>query len=134
MPTDDPTLNCGFGAPGAETFVYVGCYQARYKDIVFVWWNDGSTEAQRKFLVAHEFSHWRQWNDHFAVMNAASRQGFFTDSQAWRDAVESDASCRVLSWGGYSADVVSSSSTPCTTDGWYEGWLVDAGVALGVQL
>ncbi|ROR96499.1 hypothetical protein EDD28_1084 [Salana multivorans] len=132
--TDDPTLNCGFGYANSDTFVHAGCYQTNHRDIVFVWWNEDSTFAQREFLVAHEYSHWYQWHEHFDVMNAARLQGFFTDSQAWRDAMESDATCRVLSWGGYDATVAAESSTPCTTDGWYEGWLIDAAVALGVQL
>ncbi|TGO04490.1 M78 family metallopeptidase domain-containing protein [Serinibacter arcticus] len=129
IPTDDPTLNCGL-TDGNIT--YAGCYQDQHRMVVFVWWNADSSEAERTFLVAHEFSHWVQWDRYFDVIYAAAQQGF-NGTPDWRGLLESDASCRVLSWGGYDESVVASSSTPCTTEGWYEGWFLDRARAIGVQ-
>ncbi|GMA30880.1 hypothetical protein [Litorihabitans aurantiacus] len=132
IPTDDPSLNCGLNHPDAGTWTVAGCYSTSHRDVIFVWWNSDSVRSERAFLVAHEYSHWIQWNNHFDVMHAASQQGF-NENPAWYEATESDASCRLLSWGGYDEAIVANSSSPCTTDGWYEGWLEDAGRSLGIQ-
>jgi hypothetical protein len=134
--TDDPAYNCGM-VHVEEHSAYedgvAGCFHPSYPRTLFVWWADGADPATKEFLLAHELSHMIQWWHDFDVVQSAVDSGFADDDE-WQRAVETDASCRVLSWGGYSRDAADRSSSPCDTDEWSEGWLAERAVERGVVL
>lgn len=132
--TDDPALNCGMKDDGHPAGTRVGgCYDTSRKDTLFLWWGKNTKPSMRIFVLAHEYSHYLQWHEHFDVRYPAQQQGFEANP-AWTEAVETDATCRVLSWGGYSPSVANESSAPCTVQGWTEDWLRERALALGVSL
>ncbi|WP_435738798.1 hypothetical protein V5D56_09665 [Cellulosimicrobium sp. PMB13] len=134
--TDDPTYNCGMvhvEEHDAWANGVAGCFHPSYPWTLFVWWAEGADPATKEFLLAHELSHMIQWWHDFDVVQSAVDSGFAEDEE-WQRAVETDASCRVLSWGGYSRDAADRSSSPCDTDEWSEGWLAERAADRGVVL
>lgn len=132
--TDDPEFNCGYADVDSEVVgAFGGCFTPRYPRTLFVYWESDTVPAQRQFLVAHEYSHLIQWWDKFDLMYSGAEDPDI-DEDAWTAAVESDASCRVLSWGGYAEWVADGSSAPCTATDWDEDWLRGEAVRLGVEI
>jgi len=135
--TDSPEYNCGVKnlkenamAQGAVA----GCYNPQYGKTVFVYWSPvGTSEATREFVLAHEYSHFLQWWNSYDTMRSIQLEGYGENVDAVA-AVEADASCRVLSWGGYSKEVADSSSSPCTVTDWKEGWLTERTKQLGITI
>lgn len=134
--TDDPTLNCGM-AHVAEHDAYAtgsaGCFQPAHPTVLFVWWGEDSDPATKQVLLAHELSHMLQWWHEFDLVQSAVDSGFAEDEE-WTHALETDATCRVLSWGGYSEAAADRTSSPCDTDDWSPTWLADRAADLGVVL
>lgn len=134
--TDDPTLNCGM-AHVAEHDAYAtgsaGCFQPAHPTVLFVWWGEDSDPATKQVLLAHELSHMLQWRHEFDLVQSAVDSGFAEDEE-WQHALETDATCRVLSWGGYSEAAADRTSSPCDTDDWSSTWLADRAADLGVVL
>jgi hypothetical protein len=134
--TDDPTLNCGMEHV-AEHDAYAtgsaGCFQPSHPTVLFVWWGEDSDPATKQVLLAHELSHMLQWWHEFDLMQSAVDSGLAEDEE-WQHAVETDATCRVLSWGGYSEAAADRTSSPCDTDDWSPTWLADRATDLGVAL
>ncbi|WP_353707818.1 hypothetical protein ABRQ22_19010 [Cellulosimicrobium sp. ES-005] len=134
--TDDPTLNCGM-AHVAEHDAYAtgsaGCFQPSHPTVLFVWWGEDSDPATKQVLLAHELSHMLQWWHEFDLMQSAVDSGFAEDEE-WTHALETDATCRVLSWGGYSEAAADRTSSPCDTEDWSPAWLADRAADLGVVL
>lgn len=133
--TDDPGLNCGMtwvewndARDGAA-----GCFDPSYPRTIFLWWSDAADPATKEFVAAHELSHLIQWWHQFDVMQSATDAGLGADER-WTTAVETDATCRVLSWGGYSQEAADRSSSPCTADDWSPSWLAEQADALGVTV
>jgi hypothetical protein len=127
--TTDPKYNCGW-KPGND---FGGCYNATYGRTIFLWWSPNSTDTMKEFMLAHEYSHYIQWYSNFDTMYSATEQGYTTHAD-FVHAVESDASCRVLSWGGYDKSVADASSAPCDVQGWHEGWLTEQAKNMGVNI
>lgn len=125
--TDDSIYNCGWKSDNA----YGGCYNPDYKDVIFLWWNDYASEADKAFLAAHELSHYLQWKNKFDLMYSAFSDPL-VDYDVWYNTVETDATCRVLSWGGYDKRVANYSSSPCEINDWHDTWLEDQAADLGV--
>ncbi|MFJ4231883.1 hypothetical protein [Cellulosimicrobium cellulans] len=134
--TDDPTLNCGMEHV-AEHDAYAtgsaGCFQPAHPTVLFVWWGEDSDPATKQVLLAHELSHLLQWWHEFDLLQSAVDSGFAEDEE-WTHALETDATCRVLSWGGYSEAAADRTSSPCDTDDWSPTWLADRAADLGVVL
>ncbi|MFB8230572.1 hypothetical protein [Cellulosimicrobium sp. NPDC055967] len=134
--TDDPALNCGM-AHVAEHDAYAtgsaGCFQPAHPTVLFVWWGEDSDPATKQVLLAHELSHMLQWWHEFDLLQSAVDSGFAEDEE-WTHALETDATCRVLSWGGYSEAAADRTSSPCDTDDWSPTWLADRAADLGVVL
>ncbi|MGN6240578.1 MAG: hypothetical protein ACTHNI_12665 [Cellulosimicrobium cellulans] len=134
--TDDPTLNCGMEHV-AEHDAYAtgsaGCFQPAHPTVLFVWWGEDSDPATKQVLLAHELSHMLQWWHEFDLLQSAVDSGFAEDEE-WTHALETDATCRVLSWGGYSEAAADRTSSPCDTDDWSPTWLADRAIDLGVVL
>ena len=82
-------------------------------------------------MLAHELSHMLQWWHEFDLLQSAVDSGLAEDEE-WQHAVETDATCRVLSWGGYSETAADRTSSPCDTDDWSPAWLAERAAALGV--
>lgn len=133
--TDDPALNCGFAYPDSAEFDIAGCYWHDYGKTIFLSWDAAGypNDAMRELVLAHEYSHFLQSWSHYDVVTSAYDQGFGSDPE-WTSVVESDATCRVLSWGGYSEEAAERSASPCRASDWDEGWLERQAIALGVVL
>ncbi|MBD7979933.1 hypothetical protein [Oerskovia merdavium] len=134
--TDDGAYNCGMEwiveRDMRETGV-AGCYDPDYPTTLFMYWGPEASAAAKEFVLAHELSHLMQWWHRFDVVQSAGEAGL-RDDEDWKDVVESDATCRVLSWGGYSQEVADSSSSPCTAPDWSEDWLAEQAAARGVTI
>lgn len=134
--TDDVTYNCGMSVIESAvdpTTAVGGCYNPDYPRTVFIYWGPNATQPWKDFILAHELSHLMQWWHKFDVSYSARVSGF-AETPEWKTAVEVDASCRVLSWGGYSYEVAAQSSSPCTTDVWSEDWLGQRAAELGITV
>lgn len=132
--TDDPTLNCGMAhveEHDAYEGGYAGCFQPAHPTVLFVWWDDDAVPAAKQILLAHELSHMIQWWHEFDLLQSAYDAGLGEDEE-WEHALETDATCRVLSWGGYSEAAADRTSSPCDTDDWSPTWLADRAADLGV--
>ncbi|KRC37752.1 hypothetical protein [Oerskovia sp. Root22] len=134
--TDDSTYNCGMDwiveRDMRESGV-AGCYDPDYPTTLFMYWGPEASAAAKEFVLAHELSHLMQWWHRFDVVQSAGDAGL-RDDEDWKTVVESDATCRVLSWGGYSQEVADSSSSPCTAPDWSEDWLAEQAAARGVTI
>lgn len=132
--TDDPGLNCGM-AHVAEHDAWdtgaAGCFQPAHPTVLFVWWGDDADARTKQLVLAHELSHMLQWWHEFDLLQSAVDSGLAEDEE-WQHAVETDATCRVLSWGGYSETAADRTSSPCDTDDWSPAWLAERAAALGV--
>jgi hypothetical protein len=123
--------NCGYAGGGADgSLVAGGCYDSRYPDWLFLAWDRGLSAQFVWPIFVHEAMHWYQWEHYLPLFEVASRLGISDD--AYRDQLESDASCRAVYEHGIPRSAYDNSSAPCDVDGWYEGWLVDQLAALGV--
>lgn len=125
--TNDSTYNCGWRVE----YNFAGCYNPKYKETIFLWWDDKTTESDREFLAAHELSHYIQWHYQFDLLYSALDDEDI-DYATWTKVVETDATCRVLSWGGYDETVAKNSSSPCDTNEWTPSWLEDEATELGI--
>lgn len=125
--TPDTGYNCGWKPENVSG----GCYNPKYGKTLFLWWQADAEPEYKEFVLAHELSHYYQWEYEFDLMQSASSQGF-NSSEAWILAVETDATCRVLSWGGYDEAIADRSSSPCSIDNWQEQWLNEQALALGI--
>ncbi|QJW37532.1 hypothetical protein [Cellulosimicrobium protaetiae] len=134
--TDDPELNCGMKHV-AEHDAYAtgsaGCFQPAHPTVLFVWWGEDADPATNQVLLAHELSHMLQWWHEFDLLQSAVDSGLAEDEE-WQHALETDATCRVLSWGGYSEAAADRMSSPCDTDDWSPTWLAERATDLGVVL
>jgi hypothetical protein len=134
--TDDPSLNCGMAhveEHDAYEGGYAGCFQPAHPKLLFVWWDEDADPAAKQILLAHELSHMIQWWHEFDLLQSAFDSGLSEDED-WERALETDATCRVLSWGGYSEAAADRTSSPCDTDDWSPTWLADRAADLGVVL
>lgn len=134
--TDDVAYNCGM--QWIVKYGYVdsgaaGCFNPAYPRVLFMYWAPSATPELKEFVLAHELSHLIQWWQKFDIVYSAEEAGIGTGEE-WKTAVETDATCRVLSWGGYSREVAEHSSSPCTTDAWSEDWLAQQAADLGVTI
>ena len=130
---DAGTDNCGYTAVGDDPFSYSagGCYDSRFRNWLFLAWERGGEELVWPVFV-HEAMHWYQYQHYYPLFLSAGRAGVAHD--AYRGAVESDASCRAVVVYGIDPAEYEGSSSPCDVDGWYEGWLRDAIAAHGVRV
>lgn len=125
--TNDPEYNCAW----KDDYDYAGCYYSDYTETIFLWWNRNASEDGREFIAAHELSHYLQWHYKFDLMYSAFQDSTL-DYDVWYKIVETDATCRVLSWGGYNEEIARYSSSPCDTDDWSDTWLEDQAAKLGL--
>src|SRR5690606_2274366 len=132
--TDDPGLNCGM-AHVAEHDAWdtgaAGCFQPAHPTVFTVWWCVDADARTKQLVLAHELSHMLQWWDEFGLLQADVDSGL-AEGEEWQHAVETDATCRVLSWGGYSETAADRTSSPCDTDDWSPAWRSERAAALGV--
>ncbi|MBD8080478.1 hypothetical protein [Cellulosimicrobium arenosum] len=132
--TDDETLNCGIPLieeADAHERGAAGCFNPRHPRTIFLWWGESADPAMREFVLAHELSHALQWWQQFDVVQSAVDAGLAED-EAWTTAVETDASCRVLSWDAAMEPLAADSSSPCGVEDWTPSWLADRAADLGV--
>jgi len=124
--------NCGYsGTGGEENYLYAGgCFSTAYPNTLFMAWDDGADDMVWSIFV-HEAMHWFQ-SEHYAEASyLASFAGI--DFASYTPQWEADASCRAVYVHGMTLDDYVDSSSPCTVDGWYEGWIADYLASLGAH-
>ncbi|MDF2555050.1 MAG: hypothetical protein K0R60_945 [Microbacterium sp.] len=124
--------NCGYGGgDGPNTLVVGGCFDTRFPNAVFLAWEPG-TEDRVWAIFVHEVMHWYQYQTYYPAFLAAERVGVAGD--AYSAQLEADASCRAVYVHGIPAWQYTTTSAPCTVEGWYDGWLIDHLASLGVPV
>ncbi|MCU1410539.1 MAG: hypothetical protein JWR04_1246 [Rhodoglobus sp.] len=125
--------NCGYyGNGGQSDFVYAGgCFRGDYANTLYMAWDSGAEDLVWSIFV-HEAMHWFQAEKYAQATYLADFAGI--DEAAYDDKWEADASCRAVYVYGISIDEYVDSSSPCTIDGWYEGWISDYLTSLGADL
>jgi hypothetical protein len=125
--------NCGYyGNEGGGDFVYAGgCFRADYPDTLYMGWDPGADDLVWPIFV-HEAMHWFQDEHYVQATYLADFAGI--DSSAYNAMWEADASCRAVYVYGMSLDDYVDSSSPCTIDGWHEGWITEYLTSLGARL
>ena len=124
--------NCGYGGgEGDDDYVYAGgCFNVAYPNTLFMAWDEGAEDLVWSIFV-HEAMHWYQ-SEHYA--EASYLAGIADiDYPAYNAQWEADASCRAVYVYGIPLDDYVGSSSPCTVDGWYEGWIADYLASLGAH-
>ncbi|CAN5335652.1 hypothetical protein BH09ACT5_BH09ACT5_18970 [soil metagenome] len=130
---DAGPANCGYTANGHEDgYVYAGgCFNGEHPNTVYMAWDSGAEDMVWSIFV-HEAMHWYQNEHYLQASYLADFAGI--DAASYNDKWEADASCRAVYVYGMSLDDYVDSSSPCTIDGWYEGWLSDYLSSLGAKL
>jgi hypothetical protein len=125
--------NCGYyGNSGGSGYVYAGgCFRSEHSNTLYMAWDSGAEDLVWPIFV-HEAMHWYQNEHYLQATYLADFAGI--DSESYNDKWEADASCRAVYVYGMSLDDYADSSSPCTIDGWYEGWLADYLTSLGANL
>jgi len=125
--------NCGYyGNGGQADYVYAGgCFRGDYANTLYMAWDPGADDLVRAIFV-HEAMHWFQAEKYAQATYLADFAGI--DAASYNDQWEADASCRAVYVYGMSLDDYADSSSPCTIDGWYEGWISDYLTSLGASL
>jgi hypothetical protein len=130
--SNNPDVNCGM-TPALQTGeAAAACYSPKYYRTIFLYWTPAMDDATKKFMLAFGWAGSRQWWEQFDVMQSVESQAV-TKLPEWRKVLQSDAICRVLSWGGYSA-AVADRMGGCPTSSWSTGWLRTQAQALGVTV
>jgi hypothetical protein len=125
--------NCGYyGNGGNYNFVYAGgCFNPAYANTLFMAWDSGAEDIVWSIFV-HEAMHWYQNENYLQDTYLADFAGVSYD--AYRERWEADASCRAVYVYGIPIDDYVGSSSPCTIDGWYEGFIADFLGGLGAKI
>ena len=125
--------NCGYyGNGGQADYVYAGgCFRGDYANTLYMAWDSGAEDLVWAIFV-HEAMHWFQAEKYAQATYLANFAGI--DAASYNDKWEADASCRAVYVYGMSLDDYADSSSPCTIDGWYEGWISDYLTSLGADL
>jgi len=125
--------NCGYtGSGGGADFAYAGgCFRAEYPNTLYMAW-DPQAESVVWPIFVHEAMHWFQDEKYVQATYLAEFAGI--DASTYNERWEADASCRAVYVYGMSIDDYVDSSSPCTIDGWYEGWITDYLTSLGAHL
>ncbi len=124
--------NCGFyGAGGYGQVWSGGCVRGEYPNTLFMAWDPGAEPVVWPIFV-HEAMHWYQDETYIEVVFVAEFAG--VDPALWEPQWEADASCRAIAAYGLSIEDYADSSSPCTVEGWYEGWILTHMEALGATM
>ncbi len=125
--------NCGYyGNGGQADYVYAGgCFRGDYANTLYMAWDSGAEDLVWAIFV-HEAMHWFQAEKYTQATYLANFAGI--EAASYNDKWEADASCRAVYVYGMSLDDYVDSSSPCTIDGWYEGWISDYLISLGADL
>lgn len=125
--------NCGYyGNGGGYGYVYAGgCFRGEYSNTLYMAWDSGAEDIVWPIFV-HEAMHWYQNEQYAQATYLADFAGI--DAASYNDKWEADASCRAVYVYGMSLDDYVGSSSPCTIDGWHEGWIADYLTSLGAKL
>lgn len=124
--------NCGFyGAGGYGQVWSGGCVRGEYPNTLFMAWDPGAESIVWSIFV-HEAMHWYQNETYIEVVFVADLAG--VDPAQWQTQWEVDASCRAIAAYGLSIEDYADSTSPCTVEGWYEGWILTHMEALGATM
>jgi len=125
--------NCGYAGTGGEDgYVYAGgCFNGAYPNTLFMAWDPGAEDLVRSIFV-HEAMHWYQNENYLQVEYLADVAGI--DRGSYTERWEADASCRAVYVHGIPLEEYVGSSSPCTIDGWYEGFIEDYLAGLGAKV
>ena len=125
--------NCGYyGNGGRADYVYAGgCFQSAHPNTLYMAWDPGAEDIAWSIFV-HEAMHWYQAEHYAQATYLADFAGI--DEASYNEKWEADASCRAVYVYGMSIDDYVDSSSPCTIDGWYEGYIADYLTRLGAHL
>jgi hypothetical protein len=121
--------NCGYSGAGGDGLVWSGgCVRGEYPNTLFMAWDPGAEPLVWSIFV-HEAMHWFQNEKYIEIVFVAESAAI--DHALWDAQWEADASCRAVAVYGVPIEDYADSSSPCTVDGWYEGWIVDHMASLG---
>lgn len=126
--------NCGYYGDGGhdDGFVYAGgCFNGAYANTLFMAWDEGAEDIVWSIFV-HEAMHWYQNEHYLQATYLANFAGI--ESGTYKERWEADASCRAVYVYGIPIAEYLDSSSPCTIDGWYEGFIGDYLTSLGAKL
>jgi hypothetical protein len=125
--------NCGYyGNGGGYGYVYAGgCFRGDYANTLYMAWDPGAEDIVWPIFV-HEAMHWFQAETYAQDTYLADFAGI--DQSQYNERWEADASCRAVYVYGMSLSDYEGSSSPCTIDGWYEGFIADYLTSLGANL
>lgn len=127
--------NCGYygNAGGGDSgYVYAGgCFRADHANTLYMAWDSGAEDIVWPIFV-HEAMHWYQAEHYVQDTYLADFAGI--DASTYNERWEADASCRAVYVYGMSISDYEGSSSPCTIDGWYEGFIADYLTSLGANL
>jgi hypothetical protein len=125
--------NCGYnGGDGGGDYYYAGgCFNPEYANTLFMAWDPGAEDLVRSIFV-HEAMHWYQ-NEHY-LQDTYLADFAHVDFAAYNERWEADASCRAVYVYGIPIEEYADSTSPCTIDGWYEGFIKDYLASLGVHV
>ena len=124
--------NCGYYGGHDDGFVYAGgCFNGAYANTLFMAWDEGAEDIVWSIFV-HEAMHWYQNEHYLQATYLANFAGI--ESSTYNERWEADASCRAVYVYGIPIAEYVGSSSPCTIDGWYEGFIDDYLTSLGAKL
>lgn len=125
--------NCGYALRESNAWDVAagGCYNSGYPSWLFIAWDPGAESIVWPIFV-HEAMHWYQYQNYYPDLLAADRAG--VSHEQYGEQFEADASCRAVYTYGIPISEYADSSSPCTVDGWYEGWIRDYLGSLGVPV
>ncbi|MBX3098417.1 MAG: hypothetical protein KF761_02455 [Salinibacterium sp.] len=124
--------NCGYSGGHDDGYVYAGgCFNGAYPNTLFMAWDEGAEDIVRSIFV-HEAMHWYQNEHYLQATYLADFAGI--DSSTYNERWEADASCRAVYVYGIPIEDYADSSSPCTINGWYEGFIGDYLASLGAKL
>lgn len=124
--------NCGYAGDREYGYVYSGgCFNSQYPNTLFMAWDPGAEDSVWPIFV-HEAMHWFQDTTYLQDEYLADFAGI--DPASYNERWEADASCRAVYVYGIPLDDYVDTSSPCTIDGWYEGFIADHLTSLGAHL
>lgn len=125
--------NCGYyGNGGGPYTLYAGgCFRGEFPNTLYMAWDPGAEDVASAIFV-HEAMHWFQAERYAQDTYLADFAGI--DSASYSAEWEADASCRAVYVYGRSLADYADTTSPCTIDGWYEGWIADYLTSRGAQL